>query len=235
MALTAAQLKAIKDKHAAIAAQAVEKEIDTHQDTEDTQSQGESSLESAADDIYELNTQLKANASLAPQKPVNKNKTYYAKLHYSRFIFEDGTELYFQPAGNVIGPGSHPNWKQYQKELDAIIGKNPNIYTIDSKLEPTPITARNDPKINAKSTMEIALADRNLAGTTQRVRQQTGPIMVNSDPTSADASSLDMSLINAAKASGSTVMGNDNGNVVQPLNEEQIKQLNDANAQSSSS
>jgi hypothetical protein len=151
---------------------------------------------------------------------VQGEKTYYARVANSKFIFSDGQEAYFAHGKLVISEKTAPGiyrcenknsshwdkngqlkWKVYQSELDEILGRNPNIYVPDDlSLEDLPKPAQN-----AKSESEIAAGERqmNNAGNQVRVSQEMGQANNgNGLPSDVAIGSVDMQLVEAARLSG---------------------------------
>lgn len=137
----------------------------------------------------------------------NPTKVYFSRAPHSRFIFSDCTDLIFAFGRAEVGPKthhgtfSHPtvadhkdNGKElylvYQRELDAILGRQGNIYTQES-------IAPEDPKppVPGATEAEVAEAERKLIGVNGRTEQEVGPITVGAGlPTDPNASSLDLDL-----------------------------------------
>src|SRR6266850_2528848 len=114
------------------------------------------------------------------QTPCEK-KRYYARVAGSRFCHDDGTETYFYHGFADISVLEH------QKELDIIIGKNPNIYLPSALPEPLPAVPQN-----ALSEAELTAAERALAGVTGKTAQDIGPVSDQAGkPSDPNASTVD--------------------------------------------
>jgi len=110
-------------------------------------------------------------------------KTYFAKVAFSRFVFKDGHDCIFAHGRYVTSN------EQEQKELDEILGLNPNIFTQDT------IATEVVPKVeqNARSEAEIAATDAalNKLGAV-KVSQEVGAVEAGAGlPTDPNASTLD--------------------------------------------
>src|SRR5258708_12333615 len=103
------------------------------------------------------------------QTPTNK-KRYYARVAGSRFCHDDGTETYFVHGFADISILEH------QKELDMIIGKNPNIYLPEKLPEPLPSVPQN-----ALSEAELAAAEAALKGVPEKTAQDVGAVDSNAE------------------------------------------------------
>jgi len=146
------------------------------------------------------------------QTPTEK-KRYYARVAGSRFCHDDGTETYFFHGFADIAILEH------QKELDMIIGKNPNIYLPDKLPEALP-----EVKQNALSEAELTAAERALTAVTGKTAQEIGPVNDQagrlSDP---NASTVDADLQRAVFGNAGTLkVGPGAAKVIQPIAAEQI-------------
>lgn len=96
---------------------------------------------------------LSAQVGSALGQTAIKGKRYFAKAAGSRFCFEDGTEIVFYFGRADIESLVH------QKELDAILGKQTNIFIPD-----VPPASTEEVKMNAVAEVDLAQAERGLAG-----------------------------------------------------------------------
>lgn len=115
---------------------------------------------------------------------------YFCRIAGHRFIFEDGTEAIFAYGRLDIGPKTCPGtWRQYQKELNAILGKQTTIFLPDAP----PLVA---PEViqNAKSELEIAEGEKQLLTGNVRVNQEMGAHVTTGAPTDVNQSTVDPSL-----------------------------------------
>ena len=141
------------------------------------------------------NAAVELRKTLAVNKPADekpaptKSKRYFAKVASSRFIFSDGVEVFFHYGRLDIGPETHPDmWQAYQKELDAILGKNPMIFVDNNQIEKQP-----EVKQNAKSEAEVAAGDSALGGNV-KVSQEIGQFTGTGQPTDPNQSTVDPTL-----------------------------------------
>lgn len=147
------------------------------------------------------------------QTPCEK-KRYYARVAGSRFCFDDGSEIYFLHGFADVAILEH------QKELDAIIGKNPNIYLPDKLPEALP-----EVKQNALSEAELTSAERALAGVTGKTAQDIGPVSDQAGkPSDPNASTVDADLQAAVFGKSGTLKVGPGAakNAIQPISTEQI-------------
>ncbi len=148
------------------------------------------------------------------QTPCAK-KRYYAKVAGSRFCHDDGTETYFLHGFADISILEH------QKELDVIIGKNPNIYLPgkDQLPEPLPPVPQN-----ALSEAELTAAERALIGVTGKTAQDIGPVTETAGrPSDPNASTVDADLQKAVFGNAGTIkVGPGATKVIQPIAADQI-------------
>lgn len=140
-------------------------------------------------------------------------KRYYARVSGSRFCHDDGTETYFLHGFADVSVLEH------QKELDAIIGKNPNIYLPDKLPEALP-----EVKQNALSEAELTAAERALAGVTGNTAQEMGPVGDQAGKLSdANASTVDADLQRAVFGNTGVVkVGPGAKNAIQPIAADQV-------------
>lgn len=121
------------------------------------------------------------------------NIRYFCKIAGHRFIFEDGQEAFFNYGRLDVGPKSHPGtWRQYQKELNAILGKQTTIFVPEVPPEVAPVVSQN-----AKSEAEIADAEQKLlagAGANARIQQEIGTTGTSGAPTDVNQSTVDPAL-----------------------------------------
>lgn len=151
---------------------------------------------------------VQANAPLVSEdSAVQKTKRYYSKIAGSRFIFGNGQEITFffgradigpdMPGGMDIYQHTNPDgkhavnglqcWQVYQQELNAILGKQTNIYLP----EVMPIDAPNVSQ-NAKSEAEIAAGEAALkAGSAVKTQQEMGAFQGTGAPTDVNQSTVD--------------------------------------------
>lgn len=109
-------------------------------------------------------------------------KWFYAKVHYSRFIYEDGTETIFHGGKAYITDPAKV------KELEKIIpplGNNPNIYTESKQVVPLV-----PPKQNAISDGAADVVDAQIAA--------TNPVKIEQQIGDGAGASLDIALASAA-------------------------------------
>lgn len=146
------------------------------------------------------------------QTPSEK-KRYYARVAGSRFCHDDGSETYFLHGFADISILEH------QKELDAIIGKNPNIYLPSALPEPLPPVPQN-----ALSEAELAAAERVQTGVKGHVAQEIGTLPATAGmPTDPNASAVDADLQAAVfKSSGIPKVGPGAAQAIQPIAADQI-------------
>src|SRR6266851_840283 len=101
---------------------------------------------------------------MVEQKVFSQTKTdkkrYYARVAGSRFCHEDGTETYFYHGFADIDILEH------QKEIEKILGKNPNIYIQEKMPEVLPEVPQN-----ALSEAELAAQERQLNALPGRIAQ----------------------------------------------------------------
>lgn len=136
----------------------------------------------------ELKKELAETAPVAEVAVPSETKRYFAKVASSRFIFSDGVEVFFHYGRLDIGPETYPNmWIAYQRELDAILGKNPMIFVTNDQLAADPIVAQN-----AKTEAEIAAVDATMGGA--KINQEMGTFSGSGTPTDPNASTIDPKL-----------------------------------------
>lgn len=164
-----------------------------------------------------------------PDKVAVLGRIFFARLAHSKFIFSDNVEVIFafgrlevspktfpgtfqRPTGHGQQPhpdNGRPKWQVYMEELNAIVppqGTNPNIFTQDTweKLEELPV-----PDQNAVDEVTLAQAENQITRTGNiKVEQQTGAVAIGGAPVSANVSSIDQELLNAARKAGATPVGN---------------------------
>lgn len=124
-------------------------------------------------------------------------KRYYARVAGSRFCHDDGTETYFFHGFADISILEH------QKELDMIVGKNPNIYIPEKLPEALP-----EVKQNALSEAELAAAEAANRKTPGRTAQEVGEVPANAGlPTDLNTSTVDIELQAAVFKDGPKPVG----------------------------
>lgn len=118
---------------------------------------------------------------------------YFCKIPGHRFIFEDGTEGFFNYGRLDIGPEIDSNWRQHQRELNAILGRQTTIFVPEVPPEVAPVVAQN-----AKSEKEIQEQENKLLSGQNpnvRVSQEVGQVAVDAGlPTDVNQSSIDPAL-----------------------------------------
>jgi len=121
----------------------------------------------------------------------DENVRYFCKIAGHRFIFEDGTEAFFNYGRLDVGPKSYPTtWRQYQKELNAILGRQTTIFIPEVPPEVEPVVAQN-----AKSEAEIVAGEQKLlAGANAKVSQEIATGGTNGAPTDVNQSTVDPAL-----------------------------------------
>lgn len=138
--------------------------------------------------------------------PIEGNKRYFCKVAGMRFIFEDGVEGYFHFGRLDVGPETFPdNWKQYQKELNNILGKQTNIFIPEALPMEAPVVTQN-----AKSEAEIAAADAAIikgAKGQVNIKEEIGTAGTSGMPTDVNQSTIDPAL-QAAMMGANVIKGN---------------------------
>src|SRR6267143_2914434 len=126
-----------------------------------------------------------------------ETKRYFARVPNSRFVHEDNTETYFLHGFADISILEH------QKEIDMILGKNPNIFVPTKAPERLPEVPQN-----ALAEAELAAAEAALRGVPGRTAQEIGTPDPNAGvPTDPNASSVDKDLQAAVFKNAPKVIG----------------------------
>lgn len=140
-----------------------------------------------------LAAEIRASAPVVASNEPTKSRRYFSKIAGSRFIFSDGVEVYFLFGRLDVGPENtnYPTmevmWKAYQKELNAILGKNPMIFVAEvDKTEKLPEVEQN-----ALTAQELQAREANLAGLPQRASGAKDANLGNGLPTDVNQSTVD--------------------------------------------